>query len=149
MRTLKIHGNLNPFVRNAPFLYYLKTSEKPYGFLIFSGVTLWVYWERMGSRRCWLVIPTLVQIFLSMQQDCTMKSQIIYCNYCNIPKLKNLFSKSLAPSLLNWTKKHVLVVKYYRNKKGLLLVLQNENRHCIFLSISSYIFPNTFGPLHF
>ena len=34
--------------------------------------------------------------------DCTMKSQKIYCNYCNIPKLKKyLFSKSLASSLLN------------------------------------------------
>ena len=147
---MKIHGNLNPFVPNAPFLYSLKTSEKPYGFLIFSGVTLWVHWERMGSRWCWLVIPTLVHIFLSMQQDCTMKSQKIYCNYCNIPKLKKyLFSKSLASSLLNWTKKLVLFVKYYRNKKGLLLVLQNENRHCIFLSISSYIFPNTSGPSYF
>ena len=39
---------LNPFIPNAPFLYPLKTSEKPYDFLIFSGARERVHWEQMG-----------------------------------------------------------------------------------------------------
>ena len=40
---------IDPFVPNGPFLYPLKTSEKPYGFLMFSGGRERVYWERMGE----------------------------------------------------------------------------------------------------
>ena len=38
----------NPFVSNAPFLYPLKTSEKPYGFLMFSRGREMIHWEQMG-----------------------------------------------------------------------------------------------------
>ena len=42
---------LNPFVPNAPLLYPLRTSEKPYGFLVFSGGRKKVHWEQMGQQQ--------------------------------------------------------------------------------------------------
>ena len=39
---------LNPFVPNAPFYYPLNTSEKPSGFLMYSGSRERVHWEQMG-----------------------------------------------------------------------------------------------------
>ena len=36
---------VNPFAPNEHFLYRLKTSEKSYGFLIFSRGREWVRWE--------------------------------------------------------------------------------------------------------
>ena len=39
---------INPFASNAPFLYPLKTWEKPFCFLIFSGVKEREHWERIG-----------------------------------------------------------------------------------------------------
>ena len=38
---------VNPFVPNASFFYPLKTSEN-LGFLMFSGGSERVHWERMG-----------------------------------------------------------------------------------------------------
>ena len=38
---------INPFVPSAPFFYLLK-AEKPYGFLMFSGVREGVHLEQMG-----------------------------------------------------------------------------------------------------
>ena len=41
----------DPFVPNAPFLYPLAPSEKPYGFLMFSGIREGVHWEQMGQTQ--------------------------------------------------------------------------------------------------
>ena len=50
----------NPFVPNAPFLYPLKT-ENPYGFLMFSGGTERVHWERMGQFICYSIVIILLE----------------------------------------------------------------------------------------
>ena len=41
-------NKFNPFVPNESFFYHLKTSKKPYGFLMFSGGRESVHWQQMG-----------------------------------------------------------------------------------------------------
>ena len=44
-KQLRLGFILNPSLPNAPFLYSLKTSKKPYDFLIFSRGRESVHWE--------------------------------------------------------------------------------------------------------
>ena len=85
-----VEYDVNPFVPNVPFLYPLKTTEKPYGFLLFSRGRERVHWERMSEAN----FVNKYLALLTIQHVMLIVSQLAYAcsKACQVFKM-NLFAK--------------------------------------------------------
>ena len=138
-----VEYDVNPFVPNVPFLYPLKATEKPYGFLLFSRGRERVHWERMSEANFvnkYLALLTIQHVMLIVAQladACSKACQVFKMNlFATIINsyrdkfkiLSNIWDEALSASryrLLELFHNELFSVKIVKNWKPLAIFAKN------------------------